>query len=390
MFTKQMKRILLLDCSSRIKKSLQQKGFIVTSGSQGFSTGIREIPVPYYEQDLIVYDLKNISAAKPHKAVEREGTFYIPGITTNSQRPEGKDIHDFLRFGGILLVFANDIDDDIQRTQAYYSWIPNMPHIFPTNDSILSKGRDTDEPEYKPYSSIFRYFKPKIPVKRRLAYPDSFRAANNYLENVRGDILSANRRYDYDKGVVLILPQYDSNDDVIMHFCTYVFPLLVDFKPDLPSYLKVGKSQKIQELEEKISKQKDTIDRELATSDELQSQLNDTLNKTEQAFSTDETAVLIRGYLETVVEDKEVSWFYAYKIIERLYKHYGSEIKTKETLGLREEFNFIKDISNKSGRDTRHPPRPGENPNPPSDEENERISNDSIAIVSKYLESIAP
>ena len=389
-----MIKILLLDCSPEIEIKLKSKGFDVTSGTTGITSGIRNIPVAFYEQNIIIFDPRPSKYLTQSSVNTRNnGTLSILGIIDGTPEVQNKDIKDFLKNGGIILSFANPLDVEANPPSAHkelavFSWIPSFPVLVQTKDREIVKSTNLINVERDiAFLSIFRDFQVKIPVLRRLKNCDDAIYPRDLLLNARGDAISSYYDVDYrlENGRVIVLPQFDSNDDVIEHFVNYVYPQLFEISPDLPKELKIKQSQRLEKLQEQLEKAESFEKKVVLDLQRLRSEIVEENLRIEKLMDGDQTARLIIGYLEDITESRQASWGLSYKIVQRLYHEFDTDKRAKEILNAAEEINFIKRITNDSERDTRHPPRLNDTINPPSEEELARIINDSKSLVEKYI-----
>lgn len=386
-----MIKILLLDCDESLVKRLAKKGFEVSSGTMGFCDGKRSIPVALYEQDIIFYNPNNIDfALKAEKAESdnNKGLFYVKGVVNEtSEVVVGEDIRDFLKRSGVIVAFFNELSqNDIRTEYAVQSWIPNVPYPFPTNDRVINKTLDIENKTAKAFYYLFKDFTPKLPVKRKSVYHSEYIYPDFFLKNQRRDILASS--YEVDNGLVIVLPEFKSNDDIIVHFMDYIYPALYEIKPNLPDFLELHKTSKIQLLTDERGikkKQLEGIEKAIISKN---SQIVEEYNRIEDKIRKDAIAVSLLGYLDDILDNKLNAWYPAYKITEKVFDYFGSEAEAKKALRLNEEINFIRRIANETHRDTRHAPKPGEIVNPPKKVDIDQIINFSRNIVKKYIDKL--
>ena len=208
-------------------------------------------------------------------------------------------------------------------------------------------------------------------------YPDRF------LRNLRDDIIASS--YKTDDGLVVVLPTFENNNEVIIHFMDYVYPAIYEVKPNLPDYLELAKIPTIKSLEDSLlekHKQSGSIEKEIIS---LNTKIRDENTRLEELIRKDPTSVALLGYIDDILENRLNSWFPAYKITEKVFSFFGSEAEAKKALGLNQELNFIRKIANETHRDTRHAPKPGEVINPPKKEDVDKIIEFSRFIVKAYI-----
>lgn len=379
-----MIKILLLDCNQALGSLLKKKGFEVSLGSMGFNDGKRNFPVALYEQNIIFYNPQKISFLKTRSVVEDKGRYYIRGVINETPEVRTSDIKDFFKNSGMLVVFFNPHDVDSQKEQALYSWIPKIPLLLRTKDREFKKTLDFENEDHIPFRSLFRDFSPSLPIQRCTNYIEEFTYPNIFLRNARGDTLASS--YKVDNGVVVVLPVFPSNNEVMEHIVTHTYPKLFNVEPDLPNYLSLKKSPKLISLEKELADCKEEIRKITLKIGKLNEQVIQENNRIEKIIKQDSAAVKTIGYLEDMMDDPSQSWYPAFKITETLFDHFGGESATKSAIDNNTKFNFIRKIANESFRDTRHSPKPGEVVSPPTDEEIKKIVKYSLALVKTYLE----
>ncbi len=375
--------ILLLDCDRHIETSLKNKGFSVNSGSLGFDTGVQNIPVALYEQNIIFFNPTDVEFASEAESQEKDGSFYIPDIENVTPEIHINDIKDFLSRSGLLVIFMNELDISGKREQAIYSWIPKVPYCFSTSDTKLDIELDPEDKIEQAFRPIFRDLKIKTPVKRSSHYHRDYQYPKVFCRNKRGDILAS--LYTIDGGYVVLLPEFESNLDVINHIATHVYPCLFEVSPDIPDFLNLKKTTKAIVLEKKLKDEEANLKKATSSIKKIREDLVIENNMVEKILQKDQTSIKLMGYLRDMLEDKRNSWYPAYKIKEAISDVFGGEKGAKQKLGHNSKFNYIKKIANESNRDTRHPPRQGEVVNPPSEEEVEKITKYTIQLVESYF-----
>lgn len=389
-----MIKILLLDCSTEIEAKLKSKGFKVVSGSMGITNGIRHIPEALYEQNIIFFNPQPSDFFSNNTITyDKEGQPHLSGIEDETPEIRNLDIQDFFDKGGILFAFCNPLDLKVVKANAMkefaaFDWIPKFPIPILTKDQKLKRPENlSDQNRDIAFLSVFRDFDLRLPVKRRLGHYGEYIYTQPLLLNARGDKISSYYDFNYsvENGRVVVLPEFESNDEIILHLATYVYPQLFEVKPDLPEKLNIKKSKRLEQLSNLVNEAEQA---ELKTQAELQTlrqQVIEESARVEKLIDSDETAVLIMGYLEDIYESRHASWHVSYKIAQRLYHEYGSEANAKAVLEAAKEINFIKKLTNETDKDTRHPPRKGETVNPLSEQDLETLIKASESLVEKHI-----
>lgn len=392
-----MIKILLLDCDESLAKKLTNKGFKVSTGTMGFSDGKRNIPVALYEQNIIFYNPTNIEfalKAEKAKSEKDQGRLHIKGIINEtSEVIVGEDITDFLKRSGVIVTFFNALSkDDIKTEYAVQSWIPNVPFSFPTKDRDLINTVNSDDEQEKAFYYLFKDFSPKLPTKRKSIYHSDYIYPDYFLENQRRDIIASS--YKTDDGLVVVLPEFEDNNKVMLHFMDYVYLALYEIKPNLPDFLELQKTSKIKTLTDKRLVKQKLLEETKKEIININTQITEEYNRVENIVKKDPLAASLLGYLEDILDNKLNSWFSAYKITEKVFDYFGNEAEAKKALGLSKEINFIRRIANETHRDTRHAPKPGEVINPPKKEDVDKIvvfsRNIVKASIDKLTNSLVP
>lgn len=380
-----MIKILLLDCKSKVKRTLEEKGFAVSEGTLGFGDGLQNIPVALYEQNIIIFNPTDVHYASKcsyktegFKTIFEEISNKTPGVTIS-------DLEDFFKRGGILVTFVRDFGfNDERKETGIYSWIPKFPLLLTSLDREIQRTIDPNNEKHIPFISLFRDFRPAFPIKKNLlffnfdyVYPEIF------LTNLRRNIIACS--YVVENGLVVVLPHYDNDTELISHFICNTYFKIFEIKPDIPAYLDLKKSSLIQELEKQKAEQESAILENEKKIESINEKMTKENNRVENIIKKDETALKIMGYLDDELMDKNESWYPAYKITETLIHYYNDIEEAKTKLGASVEINYIRKIANQSNRDTRHSPKPGEAKSPPSEEEIKKILEYSIELVKKYI-----
>jgi len=375
--------ILLLDCSSALVQKLKRQGFDVESGTIGFCTGTRHLPCQVYERDIIIYN--------PSLFARKENG-YIATSDIQDVTPEYSLTHlgNHILRGATILVFINRVADDLTKQNEAYSWIPFMPEIQFTKDHQPIAVKIADDYHYNFLAPVVVQKDLKIPVLQKINPPEP--SKRSYPKDVVP--LFFNRNYDVlgvflkrGKGQLIILPEYQSNEEIINIFLHRVMPKMYKLETQinlLDAFLSPQETalrEEIKEIEDKIDELNDALE---STKEKLTTAR---LNKI-QTIKRDETATLILNYYDLATQQEDVALFYLYKVIEALEKKYGGESKAKNTLGCNAEWNLIGKLANASYADIRHAPKPGEKIKGWSQEEIERCFKAAEKIIYTYLATL--
>ncbi len=221
-------RVLLLDCSAEVSQQLKNENFDVALGSIGFVTGVRQLPHPIYEADVIVYNptaVKEVEIVYPHSLGKGKGVI-------KSRDIKGPDVGLFLEpllphlnAGAILLVFANHLAVPLSQLQTIYDWIPSMPKLAAAYDSKLEIAGLESQPFSAPYQPLLDESRLVKPIKLTLEFDvedlfDQEVLIQNRLRKTIACVLK------FGKGQLIVLPTYKSNDEIILDFMHRVLPQL--------------------------------------------------------------------------------------------------------------------------------------------------------------------
>jgi len=183
---------------------------------------------------------------------------------------------------------------------------------------------------------------------------------------------------------LIILPECQSNEDIINIFLHRVMPKMYNLETQINLVDKFSSPEEITTREE-IKKIEDNIkefNEALGASKERLTLAR--LNKI-QTIKKDETATLILNYYDLAIQQDDVALFYLYKVIEALEKKYGSEKGSKDILKCNAEWNLIGKLANVSYADIRHAPKPGEKIKEWGEEEIKACFNAAEKIINTYL-----
>lgn len=382
--------ILLLDCSEELRQRLERLGYAVQTGTVGFATGERNLPAQIYESDLIIYD--------PKKLFDDDLNRNISESDIDDETPEFplsllKD--HFLR-GATVLVFANKLSSDISDADqdTAYNWIPYMPRMEFTKDNQVYTQQlgHTNYDHFIPLQDVNGLQKPVLlklkthdSKERDFEYSQShnfsvvpmFKNANNETLGVIQKIF---------EGHLIVVPTFKSNDDQVVTFLGRVLKLQ---GPEDPSKLyDFSSPEEIKALTEELDliKQEESLKEAIQIAKEnVETQKRVKI----QTIESDQTAVLIRSYYATAVQQKDVALFFLFKITEAIENKYGSEKLAKQALSaVNREWNLIGTLANQSYGDMRHAPKPGEKIKEWKEEEIKSAYEAAVKIVKAYFATL--
>jgi len=375
--------ILLLDCSKNLEKRLLKLGFDIETGTVGYCTGKRSLPSQVYEKDIIIYNPSNV--------IKNDKDDYVTPVEIDNLTPEYKlsDTVAFLQRGGIVLAIVKKVADEWQTQNQAYNWIPLAPSLDPTKDSLVVPARIKGTYLDFLIPVVSKYLV-KTPVGERIieAQPRNIaiRLASPLYFNIKSDILGYYYE-NFNSGKVILLPENQSNDDVIVTFLKRVIPKLLEVQPQTnlvdtyKSPQELGAEKKVQTAEEKLEEHNKKLT-------ESQDELNQAKVNKVSVIKKDETAVLILNYFDVAIDQEEISLFYLYKITEALQKKYGSEKEAKSKIGCNSEWKYIRKLANTSYADIRHAPSPGEKIKDWTEEEIKEAYSKSTKIIHSYLNTL--
>jgi len=189
------------------------------------------------------------------------------------------------------------------------------------------------------------------------------------------------------EGRLIILPQYESNEEIIKIFLNRVMPKLYDLAiktsliEEFASPDEIKAQSKILEMEENIQKLNNDIE-------EATEELNSARRYKIQTIKNDQTANLILKYYDLALKQDDVALFYLYKVTEALEKKYGGETEAKKRLGQNTEWNLIGKVANASYADVRHAPKPGEKIKEWTQDEIDKCFEAAQKIIHAYLATL--
>lgn len=376
--------ILLLDCSYPLGDKLRRQGFDVAQGTMGYATRYRQLPSPFYEHDVIIYNPYFFSATDPDD---------------RSPLVKPDTLRNHIWNGAVCLVFVNYLCDSIANHNIAYGWLPFMPPLEFTMDykplSILSYREQFAGPENYALSESVRDYRPlisesdlKIPVRIKLCTRDYGMDRPDVIPlfvNKQVDILGAFLKFG--NGKFVVLPQYKDNESLIMTFLNRVLPRVCKGKTstDIIETFQSAEEHAAASEIQAIETDRARLDENLETAIERWARAQ-RLKTTR--IKDDETAKFIITYVKQAQQQDDVALFYLYKVIEILEKKFGNESAAKATLGCNAEWNFIGKVANASYGNIRHAPRPGEKIKEWSDEDIKKCFEGVEKIIHAYFATL--
>lgn len=372
--------ILLLDCSSTLVEKLKRQGFDVNAGTIGFCTGIRHLPCQVYERDVIIYNPSSVACGKG-------GHGYISNDDISDVTPEYdlSHLHDHIRRGATILVFVNHVAKNLVTQNQAYEWVPLMPQIERTKDERIHT-YPLVQGNYKFLAPIVSETYVKKPVLQKLI--TRVPSVGHYiplLKNLNNATLGV--LAEQGKGRVIVIPECQSNEDVINTFLNRVIPKLYDLEVRTSLINKFVSPEEgiAQDAIQKTNKQIQQLSEAIEVENE---NLNAARRKKIQTVEKDETAARILNYHTLATQQEDVALFYLYKVIEVLERKFGGEKEAKRKLGCNTEWNLIGTVANASYADIRHAPKPGEKIKEWTQDEIDNCFNAAEKIIHAYLTTL--
>ena len=377
--------VLLLDCSEKLKSQLVRQGFDVESGEVGFSTGVRRFPKQIYEHNIIIYNPTTV-VERPDGSQGYIRPFQIQDVTPNYQLSE---ISSHVNRGAIVLAFVKELVPDNQDAiRQAYSWIPAMPLPEATSDTkIINQVTTTSLGFLSPIVSSHFVKKPvrqKLPVGTLEGKPY---IVNTLYMNLNNDPLGL--IIGVGKGEVILLPDCESNDEIINTFLKRVVPKIMDTTSGTNiSLIDSFKSPEEQKLSSEISSHKKQVAVLESKIESLLEKSNLAKVKKNKILSEDDTTKQILRYYDLATEQPDMALFYLYKITDTLKKKFKSEKDAIKVLGVANEWKYIGKVANASYGDMRHAPTPGEPVKEWSDQEIEKCFECARGIIYSYFKTL--
>jgi len=374
-----MPSILLLDCSNILTSKLKRQGFDVDAGNVGFCTGTRYLPCQLYEKNILIYNPSLVTS-------RRDGSGYISAGQVQNSTPEYglTSLKQHILRGATILVFINHVAAVIGAQSGAYSWIPFMPNMHFTKDHKIYAFPVSSNDRYKCLAPIISPVYIKKPVLQKLK-PAIGEGGNPLFFNMNNEILGT--IIERGKGKIIILPQCQSNEDIISTFLHRVIPKLYDLKvrtniiDEFVSTEEEKAQNEVKEIEEKIFKLNQAIE---GSTEKLNSAKRNKI----QTVKGDETATLVLNYYNLAKQQDDVALFYLYKVTEALGKKCGGEKEAKKNLDCNVEWNLIGKLANASYADVRHAPKTGEKIKEWTPDEIEKCFKAAEKIICAYLATL--
>jgi len=373
-----MLRVLLLDCSESLKDKLERQGFPVEAGTMGFSTGHRKLPSQVYEHDVFFYN--------PEKSPTTSGPDDL------SPEYDVRHIAARIESGGTLVVFLNKVAGNIDHERLIYSWIPYMPPLQLTSDKIVFENTFERYPDSKaehlaPIVTTDHLSHPVLikltPPNSAPVYPDIF----EFLWNRNGDCLGVQIRRG--RGSLILLPKFESNEEVIETFLHRVAPKIYGLKlhntltDAFDSPTEISMNAELSELE--------LIEKEIEGKQEhARVRLAAAIRQKKNTIENDAVSKQILVYHEHALREDDASLFYLYKIVEHITNKFGGEREAIKVLGVETELKAVKRLANESYRDARHAPKPGDVVKKWTHAEIEKCFKDTEKVVAAYFSTLFP
>jgi hypothetical protein len=200
---------------------------------------------------------------------------------------------------------------------------------------------------------VMQKLNPPKPVQPPAGNRDVFFLFWNGLGDCLGVILFRGH------GVLIVLPTFQSNEDVIDTFLHRVIPKMVDMETrdrltDL--FKSAAEAAAGKELDRLIKLEENVRQEQEAARVALASATRQKLKMLE----ADTTAKQIQIYYDHALRQEDAALHYLYKIIEAIENKFGGEAKGIKAVGEQVACKAVKRLANETYRDARHAPKPGD------------------------------
>lgn len=227
--TRMTDQILLLDSSETVLQQLKAEHYNVNAGSLGMTNGIRRLPFPIYEATTIIYNPITICEKTHHyQASIGPGKELIKSQDIRNETPVNSlhPLKEHIQNGATLLTFVKHLTSRLVDTRRLYYWIPCFPELAATQDSKLEITRKEADPESAVFQPILGELEIKLPVRYKISFQGRTRPDNvlTLIRNSHRELLSI--VMSLGKGKIIILPDYQNNDEVVSDFMNRVAPRL--------------------------------------------------------------------------------------------------------------------------------------------------------------------
>jgi hypothetical protein len=376
-----MLKILLLDCPDWLNEKLLREGFDVEAGTVGMCTGIRRLPSQVYEKDIFFYSPEQVSADVARDGCRDE----TPHFSLSK-------LESRIRAGATFVAFVNPLCKEVVQQNSLYSWIPFMPPLDSTHDKIVFATEFDSYPltEFSALAPVVSIDELHLPLLVKLAPPR--RNRDSYLPDVitlfcngNGDCLGV--AIMRERGRLILLPQFNSNSDVIETFLHRVVPKLynVASHSGLIDLFRAPLERSASgELEELLSIEKQVRERQGSARSALAAA---TRHKT-KVISNDATAKQILIYHDQARRQDDAALYYLYKIVEAIENNLGGESEGIKRIGAGTQWKAVKRLANESYRDARHAPKPSDVVKKWTHAEIKECFKNTETVVMAYFESL--
>lgn len=338
--------ILLLDCAQALEERLKAQGFDVESGFAGYCKRTRRLPSQVYEKTVIIYDPTDFGPASQDETPQYQLERYIEPT---------------IKRGATVLVFANKFSDNLQLQRAAYEWVPYMPEIDFTNDKKIWRSRFSDYPDWhwKMLAPIVTE-EIALPVLLKLKPPKPQEYPQDVFSlcwNGHGDSLAV--LILRGQGRLIVLPRFQSNEEVIETFLHRVMP---DF---YEGSTRTGLVEKFESPEEKAAREEmnqlEALEKQIAERRaEARERLATAVRAKGGVIKADETSKQVLLYWDKATRQEDAALFYLYKAVEAIENKLGGEAAGIKAIGMSAEWKSVKRLANESYRDARHAPKPAD------------------------------
>jgi hypothetical protein len=383
-----MVRILLLDCTKKLMEKLRDQGFNVEAGTAGLCTGHRSLPSQIYEKDVFIYNPE--SCSDPSSFFKNAGG--VPQIKDDTPEYNIEYLEERIRSGGTFVAFVNHLSTKIERENFLYRWIPFMPKLESTSDKLVwpNPFSDYKEEHFRLLAPLITPDQVSIPVRQKLIVPKPA----DYPSRLDVDDLFFNS-HGHSLGVVIgrgrgwliVLPQFQSNEDVVDTLVHRVLPRIYKGKTRdklIDLYSSSEEEAAGHHLGSLVIAEKELKEQQ----EKARVALADATRKKINTIENDPTAKQIQIYYDHALRQDDASLYYLYKIVEVIGNKFGGEAAGITSVGESVAWKAVKRLANESYRDARHAPKAGDVIKKWTSDELKQGFTDTQKVIAAYFKTL--
>jgi hypothetical protein len=263
--------VLALDCDERMVEAFRQAGHEVESGSIGFTDGVRSLPIPIFEADVIVYDLHDPCRFDEEAWGREDFESMQVGISTDwrefraTMEDEGQGSEeaaawresypvlnprliedsssefslasalDAMNGGAVVICFLNSSLFPTRDAETVFRWLFGTWCRF-VFEPTRSRLRRCVVPEPEIWGALFKQARSPLSATIALSRPggthhegdteDDFFDITPLLTNRKGDVHACMVQPKSGEGVLFMLPEFSSNVDAAVRITDEIWPEL--------------------------------------------------------------------------------------------------------------------------------------------------------------------